>query len=124
MSNFWRLRYLSFVYAFRGIADFFRAHIHAQFHLLAMLVTLGLAIYYPIQRWEWVAIWGCIGLVVSMEAMNTALEYLTDLVSPEYNVLAGKAKDMAAGAVLIAAFTAAVTGAIIFWPYFRSEWIS
>jgi diacylglycerol kinase len=66
---------------------------------------------------EWVALVICIVLVLALEAVNTALEYLTDLVSPEYHPLAGKAKDVAAAAVLIAAIGAVWVGILIFMPY-------
>jgi diacylglycerol kinase len=59
---------------------------------------------------------GCFGLVISLEMINSAIENLVDLVSPEYNKLAGKAKDIAAGAVLVAAICAAIVGLIIFLP--------
>jgi diacylglycerol kinase (ATP) len=55
-------------------------------------------------------------LVLTAEGLNTALEFLTDLVSPEYQPLAEKAKDVAAGAVLVASLAAGVIGAIIFLP--------
>lgn len=58
----------------------------------------------------------CIVLVISLEAVNTAVEHLTDLVSPDYHPLAGRAKDVAAAAVLIGALGAAVVGALIFFP--------
>lgn len=58
----------------------------------------------------------CIALVLSLEALNTAVEHLTDLVSPDYHPLAGKAKDVAAAAVLIAAMGAIVAGGLIFLP--------
>ena len=66
---------------------------------------------------EWVAISICIALVLALEALNTALEYLTDLVSPEYHPLAGKAKDAAAAAVLLVALGAIVVGLIVFIPH-------
>ena len=55
-------------------------------------------------------------LVLSAEAMNTAVEFVVDLVSPHYHPLAGKAKDVAAAAVLLAAFGAVIIGLIIFLP--------
>ena len=67
-------------------------------------------------RLEWCAIVAAIGLVWTAEGLNTALEALTDLVSPGEHPLAGRAKDMAAGAVLCAAIAAAIIGAIIFLP--------
>ena len=60
----------------------------------------------------------CFGLVLAAEAFNTAIERLVNLVSPDYHPIAGDVKDIAAGAVLICAVTAALVGAIIFIPYF------
>ncbi len=65
---------------------------------------------------EWCLVLLCMVMVIGMEAMNTALEYLTDLVSPEHHPLAGKAKDVAAAAVLICAIGAVIVAAIIFVP--------
>ena len=80
----------------------------------ALAVLAGL--FFDISALEWVAVSLCIALVLALEALNTALEYLTDLVSPEHHPLAGKAKDAAAAAVLIGAAGAAITGFIIFLP--------
>jgi diacylglycerol kinase (ATP) len=71
-------------------------------------------------EWCWIA-FACMA-VWSAEAFNTAIECLTDLVSPEFHPLAGRAKDTAAGAVLIAAIGAAIIGAMIFWPYLARSW--
>lgn len=67
---------------------------------------------------EWCLLAGCIGLVFTAEIFNTAIETLTNLVSPEWHNLAGKTKDLAAGAVLAASITAAIVGSIVFLPYF------
>ncbi|MEL6668204.1 MAG: diacylglycerol kinase family protein, partial [Bacteroidota bacterium] len=80
------------------------------------LMILFLGILLSFERWEWVAVLICIGLVWTAEALNTALEYLTDLVSPEYHPLAGKAKDMAAAAVLCAALASLVVGLLLAGP--------
>ena len=61
---------------------------------------------------------GCGTSVLAAEAFNTAIERLVNLVSPDYHPIAGDVKDIAAGAVLICAVTAALVGAIIFIPYF------
>jgi len=74
-------------------------------------------LYFGIERWEWAILTGCITLVIAAEALNTAIEFLTDLASPEYHPLAGKAKDTAAAAVLFCAIGAVVIGIIVFWPY-------
>ena len=65
---------------------------------------------------EWCLVILAIALVIACEAINTAIEFLTDRVSTEPHPLAGKAKDVAAGAVLVASMGAAVIGAIDFWP--------
>ncbi|MFD2144106.1 diacylglycerol kinase family protein [Mucilaginibacter antarcticus] len=64
---------------------------------------------------EWMWIVACIAIVLMAELFNTALEFLVDLVSPEYNELAGHVKDIAAGAVVIAALFAVIEGLIIFF---------
>jgi diacylglycerol kinase (ATP) len=80
------------------------------------VVVIGLGFYFNINRTEWALVALAVGTVWSAELANTAIEALTDLVSPEYHPLAGKAKDVAAGAVLLAAFAALVVGALIFAP--------
>ena len=65
---------------------------------------------------EWIAVTGCIGLVLMAEGFNSSIEALCDKVSPEMDPLIGHSKDLAAGAVLIAAIAAAVIGMIIFLP--------
>ncbi|MBL7780500.1 MAG: diacylglycerol kinase family protein [Saprospiraceae bacterium] len=111
-------RLLSFRYAFQGISELFRSQPNARIHALAAISAVLLGFWCHISRLEWVCISICIAMVLAMEALNTALEFLTDLVSPEYHPLAGKAKDVAAAAVLITAIGAAVAGALIFLPYF------
>lgn len=111
-----RRRLNSFRYAFQGLADLFRSQANARIHLAATFLVLALGFWLGISRLEWAALAFCIALVLAMEAMNTALEYLTDFVSPGQHPLAGKAKDAAAAAVLIAAAGAAVVGAIVFLP--------
>ena len=59
----------------------------------------------------------CIGTVITAELFNSAIERLVDLVSPEWNKIAGEVKDIAAGAVLVTAITAAIIGLIVFLPY-------
>ncbi|MDX1913519.1 MAG: diacylglycerol kinase family protein [Saprospiraceae bacterium] len=109
-------RLASFRYAFKGLYDLFRTQPNARIHLLAAAVAIIAASYFRISTLEWVALLLCIGAVISLEAVNTALEYLTDLVSPGRHPLAGKAKDVAAAAVLVAAMTSVVVALLIFFP--------
>ncbi len=106
----------SFKYAFQGIADLLRTQANARIHLAAAgaVFIAGLLLGLPATEWAVVAL--CMVMVFAAEALNTAIEYLTDLVSPEYHQLAGKAKDAAAAGVLFTAIGAAVAGLFIFVP--------
>jgi diacylglycerol kinase len=106
----------SFGYAFRGIGILVRTQANARIHAAVTLLAVGVGFALGISRGEWCAVIGVIGLVWVAEGMNTAVESVVDLVSPERQPLAGRAKDVAAGAVLCAALAAAIVGAIIFAP--------
>lgn len=108
----------SFKYAFKGIADLFKTQIHARIHAFFTVLVIGGGIFFNISKTEWLICILSIAIVLAAEAINTALEYVVDLVSPEYNELAGKAKDVAAGAVLILAIAATIIGFMIFWNPF------
>lgn len=69
-----------------------------------------------LSRMEWVAVVVVIGAVLAAEAVNSSIEALADLVSPEYNEAIKRTKDLAAGAVLLMAIAAAIVGLIIFIP--------
>ena len=106
----------SFGYAFKGLGYAAKTQLNFRIHLLATLVAVfaGYALHISVNEWLWVAL--SIALVLITELVNTALEFLTDLVSPGYNELAGRVKDIGAGAVVVAAVFALVTGLIIFLP--------
>ena len=106
----------SFKYAFKGVGELFRSQPNAKIHLVFAFLAILAGFYFQISLCEWCIIILCICAVLTAEALNTALEYLTDLVSPEYHVLAGKAKDVAAAAVLFTAIAALICGLIIFIP--------
>jgi diacylglycerol kinase (ATP) len=106
----------SFGYAFAGIADLVRGQFHAKVHLIATILVVAFGFFLKINANEWCLIALSIGAVLGSEAINTAVEYIVDMVSPEYHPLAGKAKDVAAGAVLLVAMSAAIVAAIIFLP--------
>jgi diacylglycerol kinase len=110
-------RFNSFKYAFKGLSIFFRTQPNALIHLFAAVSVIIAGLWFRVSSQEWLWIILGIGLVFTAEAFNTAVEFLVDIVSPEYNPLAGKVKDLAAGAVLMAAITAFSIGVLIFWPY-------
>jgi diacylglycerol kinase len=111
-----RKRIESFGYAFKGIATLFSSQPNARIHAVALVLVTAFGFYFKIEKTEWLAIALIAALVLSAEAMNTAVEFVVDLVSPDYHPLAGKAKDVAAAAVLLAAFGAVIVGLIIFLP--------
>lgn len=117
-----RRRINSFRYAFRGLADLFRTQPNARIHLVVALLVVIAGARCHLSRLEWLGIALSIALVIALEAMNTALEYLTDLVSPARHPLAGKAKDAAAAAVLVGACGAVVVGFVVFLPHLLALW--
>ena len=117
MIQFVRKRLQSFRYAFRGIGLLLLTQPNARSHLRATLAVVLAGMYFSVSTTEWLILILTISLVWVAEALNTALEFLTDLVSPGYHVLAGKAKDVAAGAVLLAAIGAVIIAGIIFTPH-------
>lgn len=107
----------SFACAFRGIGILVRTQANARIHAAATVLVVVAGFALRISPGEWCAILAAIGLVWLGEGLNTAIETLTDLVSPDPHPLAGRAKDVAAGAVLCAALAAFVIGAVVFLPH-------
>lgn len=109
-------RLASFGYAIKGVSWLVRSQPNAKIHLGAALVVSLAGWYFGLSITEWCLVVLAIFSVLSAEAFNTALEDLTDLVSPGQHPLAGRAKDLAAGAVLLTAIGAALVGILIFLP--------
>jgi len=106
----------SFGFAFNGIVQTFKNEHNFWIHLAVMLLVIIFGFALNVSTNEWLVIILCFGTVLSAEIFNSAIENLTDLVSPEQNSKAGLVKDMAAGAVLVSAIAAAIVGLIIFVP--------
>ena len=109
-------RLQSFAYAFRGIRVVFGTEANMQIHIVITILVIVCGIAFSISLTEWMFCLLCIGLVVGAEMINTALEDVVDLASPGQHPLAGKAKDIAAGAVLICAIISVLIGLLIFVP--------
>ena len=109
-------RLKSFGYAFNGIVQTMKSEHNFWIHLAVMLLVIVFGFMLQVSKTEWVLLVFCIGFVLAAEIFNSAIEALIDFVSPEHNPKAGLAKDMAAGAVLVSAITAAIVGLIIFIP--------
>ena len=106
----------SFGYAIKGIKSVVSTETNMQIHLIIGLLVIICGFLFSISLTEWMLCLICFGLVIGMEMINTAIEKVVDLVSPESHPLAGLAKDIAAGAVLICAFISVVVGLSIFIP--------
>lgn len=107
----------SFGYAWKGIRCCIGKEQNLSFHLIATVVTVIAGFLLEITRIDWMIVILCIGVVIAAELFNSAIEKLVDLVSPERHPIAGQVKDIAAGAVLVCAATAAIIGLIVFIPY-------
>lgn len=104
----------TFRFALRGIALMLRTEPNARFHALATLGVIAAGVATGIDRIEWLCLTLTIAAVWSLEAVNTALEALCDVASPEFHPQVERAKDVAAGAVLIAAVAAVVVALLVF----------
>ena len=107
----------SFRYAFDGLGFMLRTQHNAWLHALitVLVVVAGLILGLGLADWKWLLL--TIVIVWLAETMNTAFEHLCDVVSPEQRDSVRRAKDVAAGAVLISAIGAVAMGALIFGPY-------
>jgi diacylglycerol kinase (ATP) len=105
-------------HAFRGIISLIKNDNNFRIHLLAVVVVIIVGLYLGFTEFEWLAVIITMGIVLALEAMNTAIETIIDLVSPDYHDLAKKTKDVAAGAVLLFVFAALGVAGVIIWHHF------
>lgn len=123
MHNKWSFA-ASFLNALRGIVYCIKTEKHLRIHLFFAVLAVFLSWYLRISTIEWLLIILVITLVITLEMINSAIERAVDLYTVEEHQLAGVAKDVAAGAVLIAALSALIIGAVVFLPrickYFSS----
>ena len=117
-NTFFTGRLKSFSYAIKGALKLITTEhsIMVQFSL-GILVTIA-GFYFDISRTEWLFQTLAIGLVLSIEGLNTAVEKIADFIHPNYHERIGFIKDIAAGAVFFAALTAIPIGLIIYIPIF------
>ena len=108
--------YKSFGYAFQGIFNTIRTERNIKIHCAAAILVTIFGIWLQISKTEWMICFILFGLILALELVNTAVEATVDLFTEERKPLAKKAKDAAAGAVLIVAIFAAVICILIFIP--------
>ena len=103
----------SFRFAFAGLGYFFRTQRNARIHLLLGAAACGLAAWLRISRTEWSILIVAIAAVIILEGINTAIETVVDLASPQIHPLAKIAKDLSAAMVLLAAIAAIIVGLLV-----------
>jgi diacylglycerol kinase (ATP) len=109
-------RLKSFKSAFAGIGALLKSEHNARIHIFILILVIVAGIMLRISSLEWIVILFASGLVLVSECLNTAVEYLSDVVSPDYNEKIKRVKDIAAAGVLIAAVISVIIGIIVFLP--------
>lgn len=109
-------RLKSIGFAFKGAIFLLKTEASIQVQFVIAVVLTGLGFYFEISNIEWMFQVFAIGLVMSMESINTAIEGMADFIHPEDHKKIGLIKDIAAGAVFIASFFACIVGLIIYIP--------
>lgn len=112
-----RFHVLSFKYAFEGIAAALKKEPNLKFHLLIALIVIIAGFFLRISQKDWIIVVILIGLIISVELTNTAIEAVVDAFTPSEHPGAKLAKDISAGAVLVVSITAAAVGIIVFLHY-------
>jgi len=107
-------------YACEGLRSALNTERNLRTHAALTLMVIAAGLYFNINRWDWAILLLCITIMVAVELLNTALEYLVDmLVDGRHNHHAKQVKDIAAGACLITAIGTGMAGLLIFLPYLQ-----
>lgn len=109
-----KARLKSFSYAYNGLKLLFLNEPNAKIHLLISVIVICCGFLFKVSLTEWCLLLFAIGLVISTEMLNTAIEKLADTITTERNPQIGVAKDIAAGAVLFSVIIAVIIGLIVF----------
>lgn len=104
----------SFLFAIQGFRCAVRTERNIKVMLAGAVLAVVLGLVLRIDLLSWAIVIGCCGVVISAELLNTAIETVVDLVSPEFHPLAGRAKDIAAAAVWVLSCLVALVGALVF----------
>lgn len=116
MKHFIRSRIASFGHAFRGLYYVIRTQRNAWIHALATVLAIIFGIWLMLPARDWAVLGLTIAIVWIAEILNTAIEAVVDLASPNFHALAKIGKDTGAAAVLVASFTAVFVGLLILGP--------
>ncbi|MFV0531153.1 MAG: diacylglycerol kinase family protein [Flavobacteriales bacterium] len=108
----------SFKFAFNGLKIFVKEEHNSWIHLFATFCVIIAGFIFKISAFEWIAIVFAIGLVITLEIINSSIENIADFISPGRNDHIKKIKDLSAAGTLISAITAFIIGLIVFIPKF------
>ena len=103
-------------YAFKGMLVLIKTEASIKIQIFIAIVVTIAGFYLNISHTEWIVQIAMIGLVMSIEGVNTAIEYIADFIHPDYHPKIGLIKDIAAGAVFIASVVAVIIAMIIYFP--------
>ena len=106
----------SFKYSFEGLVYAYRNEQSLFIHVCMTILVIILGLLLKLERYEWLFLFIIIGLILSTELMNTAIETTIDLMCKEFNITAKLAKDTASASVFVLAIIAVVGGIYIFLP--------
>lgn len=104
------------VYALQGLLSALRSEWNMRFHAVAAVLVIPAGIWLHISIMEWLILCICIGLVISLELINTAIEQLCNMITQQIHPAIKNIKDISAAAVLVASIASAAAGTIIFLP--------
>ncbi|WP_173916106.1 diacylglycerol kinase family protein [Halobacillus sp. Marseille-Q1614] len=107
---------IGFNHAFNGLKEVYRKEGNFKIHILAAVLAVLLGVVLKVSLIEWTVLTVIIVLVFALEMVNTSIERIMDYLAPERHPLVGEIKDIAAGAVLIAALGSVIIGCLIFIP--------
>ena len=106
----------SFKYAFTGMWSAYKSESNMKIHIAVAILVILFGVFLQISTYEWLACTVCFAMVIGSEMFNTAIETVVDIAMPKKDERAKKAKDVAAGGVLVFAIGSAIIGSIIFIP--------
>jgi diacylglycerol kinase len=109
-------RIKSFGFALNGLKILIKEEHNSRIHFFAALCVLIAGFIFKLSAFEWISIVFAIGLVIALEILNSALENISDFVSPDRHDKIKKIKDLSAAGVLVGAITALIIGLIVFIP--------
>ena len=109
-------RIKSIGFAFKGLFILLRTESSIQIQLVIALAVTMAGLYFGRSKTEWLLQCICIGMVMGIEGLNTAIEKIADYIQPEYDKKIGLIKDISAGAVMAVSIVAVIVGCVIYWP--------